>query len=660
MSNNSSWGSGPVQARLVCGDLTLAQSELLSFCHTASCCDGDIGLGQVCAATIQATLTGQRDLLGERLTAQLGESSGGSLVWHPLGTFVVTECRRGEDSTALTACDAAWYALAGQYVPTVQSGAMVSAVLADLAGQCSLTVEQTTLNYGLQIPVTGTLTGHSCREMLGYLAALCGRNCVISREGAVRFVWFSTSDAVVTAQSSYAGEHTHSGLSRVAGLRCTVPDGEGDLTLVAGDADKALELACPFMTQSRLEALWTQLGGYQYPTLEVSFFGGAEVQPGDLVTVTDRGGVSVCVPAMEVRLTVDGACRCQLRSFGQSDESRACDRTGPVEQRLRRVQSTADTALLSANGKNKNFYQASAPASSAGLTEGDLWFDTANGNRVSEWTGSAWVQRPFGNAAVANLDAGSITTGTLNAARIGTNSITASKIDVNTLSSLSSNVGTLTGGVIQSANYSSGTSGMKLDLTNGTADITGTIRAQMGLIGEFYIANGGFVRYSGEIGGTNVELIPSEQYSPEDVLCISETVSQGSCATRIALKRNGDIYATGKITGMGGISTDILNFSGNLTKNNRTFLITASRSVRVSCPANGAASGTAVFGPDITSELGYVPFGVVGYRVSGSYSNRIFPSVLYVSGETLYYTIRNVGADDFNGALNVVFLFQSY
>lgn len=659
MSNNSSWGSGPVQARLVCGDLTLAQIDLLSFCHTAACCDGDIGLGQVCAATIQARVTGQRDLLGESLTAQLGESSGGSLVWHPLGTFVVTECRRGEDSTALTACDAAWYALAGQYVPTVQSGAMVSAVLADLAGQCSLTVEQTTLNYGLQIPVTGSLTGHSCREMLGYLAALCGRNCVISREGAVRFVWFSASDAVVTAQSSYAGEHTHSGLSRVAGLRCTVPDGEGAVTLTAGDADKALELECPFMTQSRLTALWTQLGGYQYPALEVSFFGGAQVLPGDLVTVTDRGGVSVTVPAMEVSLTVDGACRCQLRSFGQGDECRVCDRTGPVEQQLRRVRSTADTALLSANGKNKNFYQASAPASSAGLTEGDLWFDTANGNRVSEWTGSAWVLRPFGNAAVSNLDAGSITAGTLNAARIGANSITADKIDVTTLSSLSANVGTLTGGVIQSANYSSGTSGMKLDLTNGTADITANIRAQMGRIGDFNITKGGFTRFSGEIGGTNVELIPCEQHSPSDVLCISETVGANSYATKIALKRNGEILATGKITGLGGISATNLNFSDDLTKNNRTFLKTASRSVSVSCPANGAASGTAVFGPDITSELGYVPFGVVGYRVSGSYSNRIFPSVLYVSGETLYYTIRNVGADDFNGALNVVFLFQS-
>lgn len=712
MSNNLSWGSGPVQARLVCGNLPLTQTDLLSFSHTAACCDGDIGLGQVCAATIQATVTGQRDLLGESLTAQLGEDSGGSLVWRPLGTFVVTECRRGEDSTALTACDAAWYALAGQYVPTVQSGATVYAVLEDLASQCSLTVEQTTLNYGLQIPVTGTLTGHSCREMLGYLAALCGRNCVISREGAVRFVWFSASDAVVTAQRSYAGEHTHSGLSRVAGLRCTVPNGEGDLTLVAGDADKALELTCPFMTQSRLSELWTQLGGYSYPVLEVHFYGGAEVQPGDLVTVTDRDGVSVSLPAMEVSLSVDGACRCQLRSFGQGDECRVCDHTGPVAQRLRRVQSTADTALLGANGKNKNFYQASAPASSAGLTAGDLWFDTANGNRVSEWTEGSWVQRPFGSAAVTSLDAGSITTGTLNAARIGSGSITADKLDVNDL--FSQNI-TVTGSFqVQTDHYKQiitnegynlradgeyqgqpveaslrlydqgmvgmfGTHQANL-LSDGTVTLLGnrvTLQARQAPVtvygslcqGIDNVASGNRSHAEGDTTSATGENAHAEgsnttasgSYAHAQNLC---TIAQGSAQTALG-KYNVSDTTSLVIIGNGTSSyarsnaltvaqDGTVNMAGVLQRHGNPYLKVVNKSFSVTCPGSSAKSGSGS-----VTLTGYTPLGVVGFNFDGTNSSQILPFRVYLDGSTLRWNVRNFISTDFSGTISASILYMA-
>lgn len=68
----------------------------------------------------------------------------------------------------------------------------------------------------------------------------------------------------------------------------------------------------------------------------------------------------------------------------------------------------------------------------------------------------------------------------INGANIATGTIKANAIDTTTLSAISADVGTVTAGVLQSDNYQSGSSGMKLDLTNGTADITGTINATSG------------------------------------------------------------------------------------------------------------------------------------------------------------------------------------
>jgi hypothetical protein len=88
--------------------------------------------------------------------------------------------------------------------------------------------------------------------------------------------------------------------------------------------------------------------------------------------------------------------------------------------------TNASNAQSTANGKNKAYRQAAAPTSN--LVAGDLWFDTGNANRVSRWNGSSWDLNQFGDAAISNLDAGTITTGTLSADRIGAYTITAGKI----------------------------------------------------------------------------------------------------------------------------------------------------------------------------------------------------------------------------------------
>ena len=84
------------------------------------------------------------------------------------------------------------------------------------------------------------------------------------------------------------------------------------------------------------------------------------------------------------------------------------------------------TAQSTANGKNKVFYSTSAPGSTAN-TAGDIWWQYASGIVVGQFVGAggtSWTSAPIGNAVIANLDAGKITTGFLDVA--GTVKITTS------------------------------------------------------------------------------------------------------------------------------------------------------------------------------------------------------------------------------------------
>jgi hypothetical protein len=76
------------------------------------------------------------------------------------------------------------------------------------------------------------------------------------------------------------------------------------------------------------------------------------------------------------------------------------------------------TAQSTANGKNTVYYSTSAPGSTPN-TAGDIWWQYSSGIVVGQFVGTggtSWTSAPIGNAVIANLDAGKITTGFLDVA----------------------------------------------------------------------------------------------------------------------------------------------------------------------------------------------------------------------------------------------------
>lgn len=134
-------------------------------------------------------------------------------------------------------------------------------------------------------------------------------------------------------------------------------------------------------------------------------------------------------------------------SAAQTAANAAKDAAAAADILAKAAQTSANSAQITADGKNTVFYAATAPPVTGRKTN-DIWFDTANGNRMYYWNSSAWTIRQFGtnalanlsitnalianaaidNAKIANLDAGKITTGIISADRIGAGSLTVGKL----------------------------------------------------------------------------------------------------------------------------------------------------------------------------------------------------------------------------------------
>ena len=168
------------------------------------------------------------------------------------------------------------------------------------------------------------------------------------------------------------------------------------------------------------------------------------------------------------------------------------------------VQDTAIAAAQStADGKNKVFRQTSAPTASAA---GDLWFDTDDDNRIYRWSGTAWIANDLGTNALANFSANKITSGSIDASVVTVSNINAGNISTGSLASARIAAGTIVAsqiatGTITATQIAAGTI-TTTQLATGTLSAsnitTGTLSATVGLTATTGTI-GGFT-----IGSTNI------------------------------------------------------------------------------------------------------------------------------------------------------------
>lgn len=97
------------------------------------------------------------------------------------------------------------------------------------------------------------------------------------------------------------------------------------------------------------------------------------------------------------------------------------------------AQSAATAAQTTADGKNRVYRQTTQPSGGT-YAEGDLWFDTDDDNKIYRYTSGSWgTAVTLGNNALASISANKITAGTIDASVITVSNINAGNISTGTL-----------------------------------------------------------------------------------------------------------------------------------------------------------------------------------------------------------------------------------
>lgn len=353
--------TAPSRLHLMLADGSEVPREAIRSAKWSGGCNAgeDITLGSTVAnhleAEIDRTRLGGLDLTDAMLAATL--TLDGAEEEIPCGVLQVDKVDGDDDILTVTANDAMVYAFEQRYALDNEAlgfdweaGVDGMTLLDAICDELGITLATTDLPpILLQYQDCSGLT---YREVLAFLACMWGKFARMDGTGQLVLGWYAAADRSVGPDRYYDGELKKADTDyTVEYLKC-YSDHLAE-TLLCGDPQGArgISISCPWMTQEQLRVVWESIARFTYrPVSSLRFLGDPRLEPGDVIQVTDRAGVTYSVPVMSITHEFDGGLISEIAAAGKSAASSSgatgTDSAGPVTRMIQRAEQNLMVTLI--------------------------------------------------------------------------------------------------------------------------------------------------------------------------------------------------------------------------------------------------------------------------------------------------------------------------
>lgn len=305
LPNASAVNANPrkISCKLEIGSDTITNVKMLTYSSDWS---GNITVGQVVSSYISVTLpTPSFSLAGVNVTLSMG--IGDPVNWVQIGIFRVDEesIQTKQGYTSFNAYDKLYYSV-NTYNSTGDKS--LQTICNEVCSAIGIT--SATLSASITID-SSILDSYTLRDVLSFIAGYQGKNAYLSPSGALDLRWFTSS--------SYTADGTRANIPYIGENDCTIgrwicQTQDGVITSGSGEG---IYFTCPFMTQTRLNALQSQSLTYRKADVDIPY-GNFCLQSGDIITVSTTGS-NLSIPIMSNSWTYDGGVSSAVTSYGVSD-----------------------------------------------------------------------------------------------------------------------------------------------------------------------------------------------------------------------------------------------------------------------------------------------------------------------------------------------------
>ena len=318
------------ECRVTIGDRVFTNNEVQSIDLNGGIQDV-FSIGNTPSMCLELVLRNTTDTIftTNSVNVEIGLKIGNTIEYIPLGIFNIEDIKKDDYTTKFTCYDnmtkfeIAYFSSLGDK-PTLQQ------VVNELASKTGVQFTGSLPSYTVK-----KLEGFTCREVLGYVASLCGGNALITRDGEFTIVY--PTDISRDVGEGVFDLQRDEVKYKVGKITCQIKEQETISKGSLGTDSMELSFENPWVTETILTDIYNRLNGFNYLGYTMKWQGDLSLDIGDIITYTDAKKVTRKLPILYRKLSYDGGLDGELSAKGETKNKNSFNSSGSMSNKLNRV-----------------------------------------------------------------------------------------------------------------------------------------------------------------------------------------------------------------------------------------------------------------------------------------------------------------------------------
>lgn len=289
-------------------------------------------IGDTISQSLDLTLLNRGDIIysTSQIKVEIGLKIGSTIEYILIGIFNIDDIEKTDYTTKFTAYDN-MIKFETPYFSSLGDKPTLKQVVNELSKITGIEFIGSLPNY-----TVSKLEGFTCREVLSYVASICGGNAVITRDG--KFTIKSLSEIKKSIDGNNYFDYKREEVKyKIGKISCQID--ENNILYKGSTGTDSMELGFenPWVTETILNDVYNKLNGLSYLGYSMKWQGDLSLDPYDIVTVTDIKNVIRKIPILSQKISYTGGLTSEIGAKGESKNKNNFSSSGSTTNKVNRA-----------------------------------------------------------------------------------------------------------------------------------------------------------------------------------------------------------------------------------------------------------------------------------------------------------------------------------
>ena len=289
-------------------------------------------IGDTISQSLDLTLLNRGDIIysTSQIKVEIGLKIGSTIEYILMGIFNIDDIEKTDYTTKFTAYDN-MIKFETPYFSSLGDKPTLKQVVNELSKITGIEFIGSLPNY-----TVSKLEGFTCREVLSYVASICGGNAVITRDG--KFTIKSLSEIKKSIDGNNYFDYKREEVKyKIGKISCQID--ENNILYKGSTGTDSMELGFenPWVTETILNDVYNKLNGLSYLGYSMKWQGDLSLDPYDIVTVTDIKNVIRKIPILSQKISYTGGLTSEIGAKGESKNKNNFSSSGSTTNKVNRA-----------------------------------------------------------------------------------------------------------------------------------------------------------------------------------------------------------------------------------------------------------------------------------------------------------------------------------